>query len=311
MTAPTGLGRGLGAALLAVLIWGAQLPIAKGAFPALDAYSITVIRYGPAVLVFLPILWWREGRAAFALARDHPLLVVGSGIGMGASAVLMFAGLSLTRPEIAVLILGLQPAMTAVIEWLIWRRRAPGFTLGCLMLAFAGVGIAVTHGGALLFNPQPSAGGEALGNLIVFTAAVAWVSYVLLSSRLRGWSTIRVSALTSVPAIVLVLLAWTIAWWAGAIHVDLALLPAASWRLAYVSLFGVIFAMFLWNFGVGRIGALNAMLLLNLMPVITFAVRAYEGATFTASELVGAAVVIGALVANNVYLRRRYPRANG
>lgn len=303
-----GPGYGLGGALLAVLIWGGQLPIAKGAFQALDSYSITVIRYGPAVLFFLPLLWWKEGRAAFVLAREHPLLVIGSGIGMGASAVLMFAGLSLTRPEIAVLILGLQPSMTAVIDWLIWRRRAPAFTLGCLLLAFAGVGIAVTRGGDVFWHPAPSVRGEALGNLIVVSAALAWVCYVLLSSRLRGWSTIRVSALTSVPAIVVVLLAWVVAAWAGATYVDVELLPGALWRLVYVSLLGVIVAMFLWNFGVGRIGALNAMLLLNLMPVITFAVRAYEGASFVASELVGAAIVIGALAANNLYLRRMYAR---
>jgi drug/metabolite transporter (DMT)-like permease len=148
--------------------------------------------------------------------------------------------------------------------------------------------------------------GEALGNLLVFSAALAWVIFVLLSSRLRGWSTIRVSALTSVPAIVVVLLAWAVAWWAGATYVDPELLPAASWRLVYVSLLGAIIAMLFWNFGVSRIGAVNSMLLLNLMPVITFAVRAFEGVSFVASELVGAAIVIGALAANNLYLRRRY-----
>ena len=304
-----GPGYGLGAALLAVLIWGGQLPIAKGAFAALDSWSITLVRYGPAALVFLPLLAWTEGRGGFAMRRGQAWLVIGSGIAMGASALLTFTGLSLTRPEIAVLILGLQPAMTAVIDWLIWRRRAPAFTLGCLVFAFLGVGIAVTHGGALLLHPTPRAAGEASGNVLIACGALAWVSYVLLSSRLRGWSTMRVSALTSLPALAIVLLVWAAAGWSGATYVESALLPAASWRLAYVSLLGVVAAMFLWNFGVGRIGALNAMLLLNLMPVITFGVRAMEGASFAASELFGAAVVIGALMANNVYLRRQYARA--
>ena len=79
-------------------------------------------------------------------------------------------------------------------------------------------------------------------------------------------------------------------------------------RLLVVSLLGVVAAMFLWNAGAGRIGAVNAMLLINLMPVITFAFRVFEGASFAASEIVGATMVVGALVANNLILRRRVTR---
>jgi drug/metabolite transporter (DMT)-like permease len=303
---PSGLGRGLGAALLAVLIWGAQLPIAKGAFAALDSYSMTVVRYAPALVAFGLALLWLEGRQSFSVANGRQLLrVIIAGLAMGGSATVMFVGLSRTRPEIAVLILGLQPALTVIADWLIWRRRPPAFTFGCLVLAFLGVAVAVTRGGELLLHRAPAVRGEALGNLMVFCAALLWVTYVLLSTRLRGWSTMRVSALTSGPAVAVVLIAWAIAHAAGATHIDWALLPSASWRLIYVSFGGVIVAMFLWNSGASRIGAVNAMLLINLMPVITFAFRAFEGVSFAASEIVGAAMVVGALVANNLYLRRR------
>jgi drug/metabolite transporter (DMT)-like permease len=102
-----------------------------------------------------------------------------------------------------------------------------------------------------------------------------------------------------------VALAWCIAWLAGATYLNAEQLPSAIWRLGYVSLIGVVLSMFLWNFGARRIGAVNAMLLLNLMPVVTFVFRAFEGASFVASEILGAAIVVGALVANNLYLRRR------
>jgi hypothetical protein len=39
--------------------------------------------------------------------------------------------------------------------------------------------------------------------------------------------------------------------------------------------------------------------------VIVFAIEAWLGRSFAAIELAGAAVVIGALVANNLYLRRQ------
>ncbi|HRO62045.1 MAG TPA: DMT family transporter [Burkholderiaceae bacterium] len=301
----SGLGRGLGAALLAVLIWGVQLPVLKGIFPALDGYSISMVRYGVAAVAFMPLLLWQEGWRAFSLADERLGRVVLAGLCMGGSAVLMVSGLAWTRPEVAVLILALQPAMTAIADWAIWRRRPPAFTLACLAFAFGGVAIAVTRGGDMLINPAPAVRGEAFGNLLVFGAAMAWVAYVLISSRFHGWSTIRVSALTSGPAVALVLACWAIAHAAGLTYADPAGLPAASWRLGYVSLLGVVFAMFLWNAGALRIGAVNAMLLLNLMPVITFAFRALEGASFAPSEILGGSIVVGALVANNLVLRRR------
>jgi hypothetical protein len=43
--------------------------------------------------------------------------------------------------------------------------------------------------------------------------------------------------------------------------------------------------------------------MLNVVPVGVFGIEAALGRSFSAVELVGAALVIGALVANNLYLR--------
>ena len=49
---------------------------------------------------------------------------------------------------------------------------------------------------------------------------------------------------------------------------------------------------------------MNAMLMVNLVPVGVFAIEAALGRRYEAVELAGAALVIGALVANNLYLRK-------
>jgi len=54
---------------------------------------------------------------------------------------------------------------------------------------------------------------------------------------------------------------------------------------------------------VGYLGALNAMLLGNLVPVVTFGIRILQGYRFDTIELAGAALVVVALIANNLYLR--------
>src|SRR5690606_22390757 len=147
-------------------------------------------------------------------------------------------------------------------------------------------------------------GSELLGDGLVLLAAIAWVGYALVTSRMDGWSSLRVSTLTALPALVVILVVWAIAYLLGEVRIDAAALPGVTWRLAYVSLVGVVLGMFLWNAGLQRTGSVNAMLLLNLMPIVTFAIRASEGARFEAAEVVGAAIVVAALVANNLLLRR-------
>jgi len=65
----------------------------------------------------------------------------------------------------------------------------------------------------------------------------------------------------------------------------------------------VVLGVLGFNNGVKHLGALNAMLMLNLIPIIVFSIEAWLGRSFAAIEIGGAAIVIGALAANNLYLR--------
>jgi drug/metabolite transporter (DMT)-like permease len=83
---------------------------------------------------------------------------------------------------------------------------------------------------------------------------------------------------------------------------------SVKWQLAYFVVFTVVLGVLGFNNGVKYLGALNAMLMLNLIPIIVFAIEAWLGRSFAASEIGGAALVIGALAANNLYLRRATAR---
>lgn len=296
---------GFALTLGAVLVWGGQLPVAKAAMADLDGYTITLVRYGAATLVMLALVAWREGTASLSGGGRMGLAAAAGTLGMAASGLMVFVGLSLTRPEVAVVIIALQPAMTAIAEWLLKGRRPARFTLACLVVAFLGVVVVVTRGGSGLAELVRTSPRALLGDVLVFFGAAAWVAYTLMADRLAGWSTLRVSALTCLWASAAILLVWLIAVLLGAASPPSgAALERHGWRLAYLSLLGVLAAMFLWNAGSRRIGPLNAMLVLNLMPVVTFAIRALEGARFLPAELAGAAMVVGALIANNLYQRR-------
>ena len=67
---------------------------------------------------------------------------------------------------------------------------------------------------------------------------------------------------------------------------------------------GTVVAVLSWNAALKRLGAQNAILFSNLIPITTFAIQIARGYQFSGIEMAGAALAIGALVANNLVQRR-------
>ena len=303
----SGYGAGLLAGLAAVVMWGAQFPVAKSTFVSVDAFHATALRYAVPSAVLVAWLLREEGRAAFRYERRGLAAVVLGLVGMCASPAFVFGGLMLTRPEVAAILIATQPAMTALAQWLVRGARPPRFTLACIAVAFAGVVAVVTRPGA----PAQAGASEWLGDASVLMGAVCWVVYTMGLSRFADWSTLRTTTLTMLPGTLGNLLVVTVAVAAGWLApVGLQAWGAVAWQLAYLALAGVLAGMLCWNAAAQRIGALDTMLLLNLVPVVAFAIRFARGGRFAVAELAGAALVVGALVANNVWLRirQRAPR---
>jgi drug/metabolite transporter (DMT)-like permease len=292
--------RGAAAVLLTVVLWGVQFPVAKSAFAAVDPYHVTAIRYGLGAVLLMPLFAAQEGRSALHYyGKFWPATLFGA-IGMCASPMLVFVGVSLSRPEHAAVIVALQPSMTALADWALRGRRPAKFTLGCIVAAFLGVVMVVTKGDPSTMFEK----GELAGDILTLLGAACWVVYTMSNESFKGWSALRFTTLTIVPGTIGCLLVTAAAIYAGRAHVPaLAELGSIGWQLAYLTIGGIVVSMLCWNFGLQRIGALNTMLLMNFVPVVTFAVRLAQGHRFLPIELVGALLVIGALVANNVYLR--------
>jgi len=82
-------------------------------------------------------------------------------------------------------------------------------------------------------------------------------------------------------------------------------LYAMRWPIVYFSLCTVVLGVLAFNAATRRLGPLNTMLMLNLVPIGVFAIEASLGRSFSPVEIFGAALAVSALIANNVYLRRR------
>jgi drug/metabolite transporter (DMT)-like permease len=288
----------------AIVSWGALFSIAKRTLPVLDPFFLGAFRYAVGILIFIAILWASEGPRALRYGgRFWPAAVFGV-FGFCGFNVLVWWGLIYTRPEHASVIMALQTPMIALALWLLRGMKPATFTIGCIVVAIAGVLTVVTKGDLL----HALSGGSLVGDLLVFLGAVSWMIYSLAGGYFAGWSPLRMTVLTCIPGTVglIAINAFTIGMGYSKLP-SLAQLGAHWWQLAYFVIFSVILGVLGFNNAVKYLGALNTMLTMTLIPVIVFGIEAALGQSFSAVELVGAALVIGALAANNLYLRQKAP----
>lgn len=300
----------LGTSLLIVasLCWGGMFPIAKSTLAIMDGFYMTTIRYGITALIFLAILAFVEGpSAANPGARGVKAFLYGSA-GFAGFSLLAFVGLAHSRPDHAAIIMALQTPMAAFGAW--WRRgqRPAGFTLVCIVAVFAGALLTISKGSPATLLDS----GTGFGDLLIFLGAVCWVVYTFGAPGFPGWSPLRYTALTCALGMISVFGLTALATCAGYLHMPTAAdLAAVQWRMAYLIVFASVIAVLAWNSGIRLTGPLNGTLTANLVPVTVFAIAAMQGQRFTAAEIGGALLVVGALAANNLYLRRVVARAQG
>ena len=278
--------------------------VAKRTLPVLDPFFIGSARYAVGVLLFVAILWIVEGRQALRYGgRFLPAAVYGV-TGFCGFNLLVWWGIAYTRPEHASIIMALQTPMTALAVWFARGLRPSTFTVGCIAVAIGGVLLVVTRGDPVQALWAGDAGGSLLGDLLVLLGALSWVVYTMAGHHFSGWSPLRMTVLTCIPGTI-----GLVAINAVTIAAGYSVLPtfdqiwSVKWQLCYFIVFTVVLGVLGFNNGVKYLGALNAMLMLNLIPIIVFAIEAGLGRSFAAIEIAGAAIVIGALAANNLYLR--------
>jgi drug/metabolite transporter (DMT)-like permease len=293
---------GIAAATAAVVSWGIQLPIAKDAFDVVNPYFLTAIRYLGAALVLTALLIYREGLSSLSYEGKVRSLSFFGVIGMCLSPTLVFIGMSMSAAEHAVIIVALQPSITAITLWVLGKQRPSAFTITCIAVALFGVVLVVTKG-KLSFDGSKQ---TLIGDLIVFAGAVAWVIYSLGVNRFTTLSTWRLTVLTMIPGTIATVIITAVMVQFGDINVpSVEDYKSVALELAYLTFIGVIAAMLAWNYGLRKVGAQNATLLINLMPVTAFTYRSLQGVKFEPIELFGVALVVGALIANNLMQRRQ------
>ena len=307
-TLPRPLSRPLGiaAAVVTTTAWGGQFIVGKSAFAHLDPVWLTALRYGLASVVFVALLAAVEGAAAFRPTRTWWRVGVLGVVGFAGFNLLAYVGLTSTTPQAASLLVSTMPLITAFVLWARTGSRPAAATWWFSVLALLGVGLVLTDGHpARLLH-----GGLGWGHLLILAGAASWVVYTTGAATVPDWSPLRyttVSAAIGSLGILAIALASTAAGWISLpTPGDVA---AVGWQLAYVALVAAVVAVLCWNAATRSLGAQDAVLFINLVPITAFAVEAVRGHAPHPAELLGAAVTLAALVGHNAWARRGVRRA--
>lgn len=292
---------GAGLLLMAAIAWGGFFPVAMVTLPVLDPFHMSAIRYGITAIIFVGLLALVEGPGALKMdGRGVRAALLGTA-GFAGLGLLLFVGLQHSRPEHGAIMMATQPLIAAVAAWLLRGVRPARATLAFLGVALLGVLLVVTKGhftGLLV-------GGTGFGDLMMFLGAVSWVIYSLGAGDFPSWSPLRYTALTCLLSLPAILGATVIATATGYVSPPSAGdVESVGWQLAYIIGIASVLGVLSWNAGNKLLGVTNGMLFINFVPITVFAIRIAQGHQFQPIEFVGAALVISALIANNIVIRQ-------
>jgi O-acetylserine/cysteine efflux transporter len=284
-----------GGALLAVLVWGVNIPVMKALMTGMDPLALLVVLWLISLAVLGAILRCTGAWRPPSREELPGLLTVGL-VGFTLNQILYSWGLHLTSASHSGLIFSGTPLVVFGLS------RA----LGQVEIRRVDVlGLALGVGGALLIigwpDGGPVGGASLLGDLLTVGAVIAWGVWNVLAApilRRRGTldGTFWISATGTLGLVpfglpALVTQDWALPWW---------VLPG----ILYAGLAGGALATLLWYAAVRRIGAARTAIYANMESF--FAVLA---AALLLGERVTVGSVVGgvAVVAGVLLTRRRGP----
>lgn len=288
--------------LLLALLWGTMVPSVAHLLVSWDPYFLAAFRYIAAVPLMWAVVLLLNGRGDPVPHRNvrpgwrlWPLGI----IGIGCYSTLFTVGVQHCHPVTAAILSATSPAIAAIVDLVVFRIPIDRRMLPAILLAIIGSAIAtVNFGAGATFDFR---GGE----ILIAIAIASWSWYSTAAQRwCQGWSQVRITASTMATGGVGLVVIYGLA-----VAMDAAIFPpplqvgTVDWLvLAWVTVVLVALGVFLWNFGVQRVGVVVASLYLNLIPIVSIAIFAFFGTVPTWPQVFGGVLVIVGVLMSELQL---------
>ena len=295
---------GIAGLLLATSAWGSLFLVGKPVLAHVGPVWFTLARYSLASAVFAALLGWR-GAFPWAKLRAHaPRLALLGFAGYGVFSAMVLTGLAHSVPSHGAVIMATMPITTQLLRWAL-DGHAPSRT-GLLGTALALLGVVIVSG--VLAGEGASTRATVVGDLTALLGTLGWIGYTRGSAALPALDVLEYSALTALASWPLLLggalFGAALGWAPAPSAADLAL----SWpALLYIGVLPSTLAILAFNFGVRTLGVVHGTAFINVVPVSAMLMSAALGAPPSAHELLGASLVVGALLIHTVAQRGSTP----
>ena len=256
----TGHALGFAACALASVFWGCGFFFGKIALAEMNVGAMVLYRFAFAILGLAPLLFTHRPQLN---RREWGWVLLGSFLGVPLQFLLQFHGLSLTTVSHASLMVGTMPVILAVGATMFAHERLHGLGWVALAVSTAGAALIALGGDR---HATTGTGPTLVGDLLVVVSMFIALFWILINQHLIGThSPVVVTAYGLLTGFLMLAVCVPPVWGLPPVHG----ISLKAWTaLAARGLLCTASTTLLWNWGMTRVPASQAAVLLNMEPLI-------------------------------------------
>ncbi|MFT4469403.1 DMT family transporter [Arthrobacter sulfonylureivorans] len=273
--------------LMLVVVFYAGNILTGKALSELPPLTIAFGRIAVAFLVLLPIGYRSAWRSRHLFIRHWKPLLLMTVTGVAGFNTLIYSALQFTSATNVSVLEASIPAVTVLLGFWLLRERLRPLQWAGVLLSLCGAVWVVTNGQLLRLTEMSWNAGDA----IMAIGALSWAVYSIAVRRYLPLFPAHGTVLVMTGLSVLFMLPLLLAEWAV---VGIPPISGGQWSgLLYLGIFPSVIALLLYNRAVATLGASQASVFLNFVPVFTM-LGAYVllGEAISLMQILGAVAVI-------------------
>tara|TARA_E500000331_G_scaffold358616_1_gene427637 strand:+ start:24002 stop:24841 length:840 start_codon:yes stop_codon:yes gene_type:complete len=240
-------------------LWGGALVVSRGAYEVIPPLALTFFRWCAALIVIFPFVINDISRIKSYIKSWRSIGLVAILIIFGNTMSVI--AVNFTTAINASLINGSQPIFTALIALFFIRDEVSIKKTLAIIIALFGVLIMISHGDISFL----SFFSMNIGDLIMLLAVLAWAAYTIVlhkSDSLPGNALLLffISLLGCVLTLPFYLVEYLL-------FGGFSFSGKAVGSILYLGVIATTVCIFIWNICIKAVGAVNAALFLNLIPI--------------------------------------------
>ncbi len=249
--------------LCATFLWGLQPIMMKILLHDYSTITIIMIRCILMVICYFFVIYIKKCTLILPNLHQLKILVLMGFCGTPLNNITQFEGLHYTTAFHCTLFGAIVPVLTAIMAYFILKECLNGLQWLGIFLSLGGVIFMLTHGDINMLLTE----GFNIGDVLIFISEIGWALYIIFSRQIM--SEINPLQTTAWASLIGMIFICPYALLSGQLNsIDMIITPEVSsiGAMLYVTVFGGVLAMIVWNTGVKKIGASKSAIFSNITP---------------------------------------------